>query len=236
MASAVANYPYVPPKEGKKGNFLELQRGDEIEDVKLLDGGWWYGKVSRNGSAKTGYFPSTYVTLNERTPSAKQTSADGGAMRRSNSKTLARMMSTNSTEGNVPLLSGSMSRRGSINKLRMMAYGTTSDLVENKAITSTVRVGAASTPDRRRSGNSPIKGTDRVLLRKSSTSPNKFVDERIMKGEVHQFEEPEEVQTISTPQPDKGSASPGLVFRLKDDATNSYFTFKDGVYAWVTED
>mmetsp|Transcript_13641 Transcript_13641/g.22518 ORF Transcript_13641/g.22518 Transcript_13641/m.22518 type:complete len:234 (+) Transcript_13641:47-748(+) len=233
MASAVANYPYLPPKEGNKGNFLELQRGEDIEDVKLLDGGWWYGKVTRNGSTKTGYFPSTYVTLNERAPSAKQASDDGGAMRRSNSKTLARMMSNGSTEGSVPQMSGSMSRRGSINKLRMMAYGTTSDLVENKAITSNVRVGA-TTPDRRRSGNSPMKGTDRVLLRKSSTSPNEFVDERIMKGEVHQFEEPEEV--ISTPQTDKGSASPAMVFRLKDDATNSYFTFKDGVYAWVTED
>lgn len=235
MASAVANYPYLPPKEGNKGNFLELQRGDEIEDVKLLDGGWWYGKFNRNGSVKTGYFPSTYVTLHERAPSIKQASYDGGAMRRSNSKTLARMMSNNSTEGSAPQMSGSMSRRGSINKLRMMAYGTTSDLIENKAITSTVRV-SATTPDRRRSGNSPIKGTDRALLRKSSTSPNKFVDERILNGDVHQFEEPEEIQTIPTPQADKGNTSPGLVFRLRDDATNSYFTFKDGVYAWETDD
>lgn len=251
MASAVAKHAYSPPKEGNKGNFLELRAGDLIENVKLLDGGWWYGNITRKVSeggdsvVKSGYFPSTYVTLNERRPSAKQAGYDGGAMRRSNSKSIVQKMSNGNTEGGGggsggggggALLSGSLSRRSSINKLRMMAYGTTSDVIESNVIKSSVKVAATVSPPSEKSNS-------RVLLRKSSTAPIDYVNERVMNdGEVLNYEEPAETTSV-TVDDDKtresgppGYDGPGLVFKLKDDATNSYFTFTNGVYAWVKDD
>jgi hypothetical protein len=109
MASGVAKHPYVAPTDGNKGNFLEFKQGDKIEDIKLLDGGWWYGSVASStpgGKRVCGYFPSTYISLNERNPSGKQAAYDGGALRRSNSKSVARMMSIGSTDGSSNSASG----------------------------------------------------------------------------------------------------------------------------------
>lgn len=236
MASGVVKHPYTAPTDGNKGNFLELKLGDRIDNIKLLDGGWWYGTAtSSEGDTKgsSGYFPSTYVTLNERGAVGKHALYDGGALRRSLSKNLARQQSTDKTEDVSATKTlpggGTLARKSSINKLRMMAYGTTSDLVESRNISlakkSSIRVSADS--------NHKIKSTiDKRPRRLSATAPIEFVNERIMQGEVHDFVEEDEVSP-TTPAP---ASQSGVVITLKDDATNSHFTFADGVYAWVSDD
>jgi hypothetical protein len=246
MASGVAKHPYTPPTDGNKGNFLQLKQGDRIEDIKLLDGGWWYGSASsaqEGGKGKKkvcGYFPSTYVTLDERNPSGKQASYDGGALRRSTSKTLARMQSGGGGGDSAPMSGGggggSMARRSSINKLRMMAYGTTSDVVECTRIANSSSSSSNHSPSRSRDKSKSPR-------RQSATTPLEFVDERVLRGGVLALDLAEggaddddkgqESQSQSQQAP---ASTNSTVFKLKDDATNSYFTFKDGVYAWMKDE
>lgn len=235
MASGVAKFAYVAPQDGNNGNFLELKEGDKIENIKLLDGGWWFGSTFQDGKKVRGYFPSTYCTLNERNPSGKQASYDGGALRRSNSKSLAQMQSEGMTP-NTNTGGGSMARRSSINQLRMMAYGTTSAVVEKNTINN-IKKSSKHNNNRDNTSNtntSSLSPNHKATRRMSATTPLEFVDERITTGEVHTFMDKEESTEQMTPISTKGESD--VVFKLKDDATNSYFSFKDGVYAWVTDE
>ena len=230
MASGVALHSYKPPEDSKKGSFLELLKGELVEDIRLLDGGWWYGSCSRDGEKSSGYFPSSYVSLHERNSSAKQGKYDGGAMQRSNSKSIAKQMT--SGEYVAPQRRGSLARRSSINRLRMMAYGTTSDKVERENIDK-------SRPKKPSPPSDDISGAlDKIPVRKSSINPLDYVNERITQGDVHRFvDDDDEVCAVSenTTGNTKSSLGNGTVFRLKDDATDRYFTFSNGIYSWEDE-
>ena len=55
----IAEYDYV----GQDDNQLTFNEGDKIEVIEEDTGGWWEGRLIKNGNI--GYFPVTYIKQNE---------------------------------------------------------------------------------------------------------------------------------------------------------------------------
>eukprot|EP00490_Sorites_sp_Unknown_P014375 CAMPEP_0114656044 /NCGR_PEP_ID=MMETSP0191-20121206/11768_1 /TAXON_ID=126664 /ORGANISM="Sorites sp." /LENGTH=215 /DNA_ID=CAMNT_0001872501 /DNA_START=106 /DNA_END=750 /DNA_ORIENTATION=+ len=55
----IAEYDY----EGQDDNQLTFNEGDKIEVIEEDSGGWWEGRLIKNGNV--GYFPVTYIKQNE---------------------------------------------------------------------------------------------------------------------------------------------------------------------------